>query len=132
LHSYFNLSSIENIAIEGLENKSYQNQLDGKEYVQEKRLLMIDKAETRHYYNTEDDAVIIDPVFNRKIRIEKSGSKNTTVWNPWEKTCAQMEDMQDDAFYTFVCVETVNKINNKIKLLPGEQHETKAIIGVEK
>lgn len=132
LHSYFNLSAIENIAIAGLQNTRYQNQLDSGDYIQEEQLLTIKKAETRHYYNTESDSIIIDPFFNRKIRIEKSGSKNTTVWNPWEETCTQMNDMPDDGFHTFICVETVNKIDNSIKLAPEEEHETSAIISVER
>lgn len=131
LHSYFNLSSIENIAIDGLQNTRYQNQLDSVDYLQEDPLLMIKKPETRHYYNTAADSVIIDPIFNRKIRIAKSGSNNTTVWNPGEETCAEMIDMPVDGYETFVCVETVNKIDDVVKLAPGETHETSAVISIE-
>jgi len=131
LHSYFNLSGIENISIEGLENTHYENQLDGQRYVQEEKLLKISEAITRHYYDTESDCVIHDPYFKRSIRIEKEGSKCSTVWNPGAEACAQMSDLPDDGYETFVCLETVNKINNTIQLLPGESHETTAIIGVE-
>lgn len=131
LHSYFSLSGIENISIEGLENTRYQNQLDGGDYKQETPLLTINKAETRHYYNTETTCVINDPIFNRRINIEKLGSKNSTVWNPWAETCAEMGDMPNDAYETFVCLETVNKIDDAIKLAPGASHETTAIISAE-
>ena len=43
-----------------------------------------------------------------------------------------MNDMPDDAFHTFVCVETVNKFDDTIKLASGETHETTAVIGAEK
>lgn len=131
LHSYFGLSSIENIKIEGLQNTNYYNQLEPGDFVQEAPTLQIQNAETRHYYNTETTCVINDPIFNRKIVVEKSGSKITTVWNPWEETCSKIDDMPDDAFYTFVCVETVNAFNDVVKLAPGETHETSAIIGLE-
>lgn len=131
LHSYFSVSAIQNISIEGLEKTRYQNQLDGGDYVQETPLLIIDKPTTHHYYDTVSDCLIHDPVFNRRIRIEKTGSKNSTVWNPWAETCAQMGDMPDNAYETFVCLETVNKINNEIRLAPGESHETTAIISAE-
>ena len=131
LHSYFSLSSIENIAIEGLQNTRYQSQLDGGDYMQESRLLRISEAETRHYYNTETPVIIYDPVFNRKIRIDKTGSRNTTIWNPWVETCEEMEDMPDDGYLTFVCLETVNKIGDVINLAPGEFHRTTAEISVE-
>lgn len=131
LHSYFNVSGIENVAIEGLQNTPYQNQLDGKEYVQDEELLMISKAETRHYYDTVTACRIDDPLYGRRIIVEKEGSKNSTVWNPWSETCKQMGDMPDDAYETFVCLETVNKINDIIQLAPGESHETKATIGIQ-
>lgn len=130
LHTYFSLSAIDNITIEGLENTLYQNQLDGGEYLQETSLLEIKQAETRHYYDTETTCIINDPIFKRRISIEKEGSKNTTVWNPWAETCTQIADLTDDAYHTFVCVETVNKINDVIKLAPGELHETTAVIGI--
>jgi glucose-6-phosphate 1-epimerase len=131
LHSYFNLSSIEEIKIEGLQNTRYNNQLDGGDFVQEEEILEIHKAETRHYYNTETDCFINDPLFSRRIKVAKSGSKITTVWNPWEETCAKIDDLPDEAFHTFVCIEAVNAFSNAIKLTPGESHETTAIIGLD-
>jgi len=131
LHSYFNLSGIENIAIEGLENTHYENQLDGQRYVQEEKLLKISEATTRHYFDTETDCVIHDPYFKRSMSIEKQGSKCSTVWNPGAEASAQMSDLPDDGYETFVCLETVNKINNTIQLLPGESHTTTAFIGLD-
>ena len=131
LHSYFNLSSIENIAIKGLANTSYHDQLHSADFTQDEEFLSIKNAETRHYFDTENPCVIYDPVFGRKIRIDKAGSKITTVWNPWEETSKKIDDLEDDGFYTFVCVETVNAFNNEIALAPGESHETTTIIGLE-
>lgn len=131
LHSYFNLSAIENIKIAGLENTHYENQLDGKQYLQKEEFLSVSGALTRHYHDTESDCVIVDPYFNRRIRIAKKGSKCSTVWNPGSEACAQMSDMPNDGYETFVCLETVNKINNQVELAPGESHETTAIISVE-
>jgi glucose-6-phosphate 1-epimerase len=131
LHSYFFLSAIENIAIEGLLGTRYINQLEPGEFVQEETNLEIAKAETRHYLDTESACIVEDSIFNRRIRIEKSGSKVTTVWNPWEETCAKIEDLPDEAYQVFVCIETVNAFNDTIFLAPGESHFTKAIIGLE-
>ena len=131
LHSYFSLSSIENITIEGLQNTRYHNQLEPGEFIQDTEKLEIKKAETRHYYDTESTCVINDPYFRRRISMAKSGSKVTTVWNPGEETCKKIDDMPDDAFQTFICVETVNAFNDAKKLAPGEIYETTAIIGLE-
>lgn len=132
LHSYFGLSSIENLAIEGLQGTSYHNQLEPGDFVQEEPLLEIHQAETRHYYNTEGPYIIEDTIFKKKIRVAKAGSQVTTVWNPWEETCASIADLPDDAYETFVCVEAVNAFNDSIHLAPKESHETSAMIGMEK
>lgn len=131
LHSYISLSAIQNISIYGLQNTSYYNQLEPGEAVQETPTLEITKPETRHYLNTEADCIIYDKVFNRNIRVAKTGSKVTTVWNPGEEACAKIDDMPDDAFHIFVCVEAVNAFNDMVTLAPGESHETSAIIGLD-
>lgn len=131
LHSYFNLSAIDNITIDGLEGAKYHNQLEPGDSVQEEAKLEIQEAMTRHYYDTEIPVIIEDSVFRRRIRMAKTGSKVTTVWNPGEETCAKINDLPDDAYHAFVCVETVNAFNNVIKLAPGESHETSTIIGLE-
>jgi glucose-6-phosphate 1-epimerase len=131
LHSYFSLSAIENISIEGLQDTKYIDQLAPGDYIQESAVLEIEKAETRHYQDTEATCVINDPVYRRRISIAKSGSKTTTVWNPGEEFCKKIDDLHDDAFHTFVCVETVNAFDDVIKLSPGDTHETSTVIGLE-
>lgn len=131
LHSYFNLSFIENISIVGLQGTPYHNQLEPGEFVQEESRLEVPKELTRHYYNTEAPCIIEDSVFGRRILVAKAGSKVTTVWNPGMEACANMADLPDDGYETFVCVETVNAFNDVISLSPGASHETTALIGLE-
>jgi glucose-6-phosphate 1-epimerase len=131
LHSYYNVSDIENIAITGLLGVNYHSQLEHGEFVQAIPVIEIKKAETRHYHNTEATCLIEDSVFDRKIRVAKSGSKITTVWNPGKETCATIGDMPNDAYKTFVCVEAVNAFDDAIILSPGDSHTTSAMIGLE-
>ena len=53
-----------------------------------------------------------------------------SVWNPGAETCAGLPDMPDDAYQAFLCVEAVNSFDDTIRLVPGESHETTAIIGL--
>lgn len=131
LHSYYKLSSIENIAITGLQGASYHSQLEPGEFIQKEPFLAINKAETRHYHQTEATCVIEDYGFRRDIRVEKSGSKITTVWNPGKETCATIGDLPNDAYKTFVCVEAVNAFDDVIILDPKESHTTAVMIGLE-
>jgi glucose-6-phosphate 1-epimerase len=131
LHSYFNISGIENISIKGLEGVSYYNGFEKELMTQETELLEIKQEENRRYIDTDNDCIIIDPIFNQVIRIMKEGSKVTVVWNPGEETSAKMEDLPDDGYEAFICVETVNAYNDTIELLPGEDHTTATIIGFD-
>lgn len=131
LHSYYNLSAIENAAIEGLQGTEYYNQLTGENGVQEEEVLQLKEATTRHYLDTEKPVIIADSIFKRRIKADKSGSKVTTVWNPWAEACAKIPDLTDDAWETFVCVEATNAFKHTLSLAPGESHETTAIIGLE-
>ncbi len=131
LHSYYNISALENISIEGLQQTTYYNQLTGENGIQEEEILHIQEPITRHYLNTITPVVIDDQIFNRRIKAEKLGSKVTTVWNPGEEACASISDLPDDAFHAFVCVEATNAFNFPIGLQPGESHETMAVIGIE-
>ncbi len=131
LHSYFDVSDISNVAIDGLAGTSYRIHFAPEVYKQETPMLEIVQPETRFYFNTEATCTIEDAAYLRKIVVEKSGSKVTAVWNPWEENCAKIDDIPDDGYREFVCVETVNTFDDAIHLAPGQSHETTAIIGVE-
>jgi len=131
LHSYFSVSGIENIGIKGLESASYYNGNESELITQETELLEIKKEENRRYINTIGDCVILDPIFNRSIRVSKTGSKVTVVWNPGEETSSKMDDISEGGFEEFVCVETVNAYNDIIKLSSGQEHTTATAIGFD-
>lgn len=131
LHTYYSLSAIESISIEGLKGTAYFDQLTGEFGIQEGEPLEITEALTRHYLNTESQVVIADSAFRRRIKVDKTGSKVTTVWNPGAETCAKIGDLPDDGFETFVCVEATNAFDYPVKLAAGESFETSAIIGLE-
>lgn len=130
LHTYYYLSDIKNIIISGLEGANYHNHLEPGILVQESSKLKIHQHETRHYHETEAACIIEDPGFNRKISVAKSGSKITTVWNPWAEACAGISDLPDDAYTNFICIEAVNSFENTITLQPKGSHETSAMIGL--
>jgi len=130
LHTYYNISDIEAITIDGLGGAVFHKHGEPGEFRQVTSLLEIHQSVDRHYHDTEVTCIISDSRFGRKILVNKSGSKVTTVWNPWVEGCAKMSDMPDDAYKTFICVEAVNSFDDAIVLNPGESHETSVIIGI--
>lgn len=131
LHSYFSLSALESLSLEGLQGLTYYNQLTGENGIQEEAILEITEATTRHYLNTETPVIINDSAFRRRIKVDKTGSKVTTVWNPGEEACAKIGDLPDEGYETFVCVEATNAFDYPVKLASGDSFETVAIIGLD-
>jgi glucose-6-phosphate 1-epimerase len=131
LHSYFSLSAIESVSIEGLKGLTYYNQNTGENEIQEEETLEITEPLTRHYLNTETPVIIADSAFRRRIKVDTTGSKVTTVWNPGAEICAKIGDLPDDAYETFVCVEATNAFDFPISLASGASFETSAIIGID-
>lgn len=117
LHCYFNISSIENIEIKGLNNHLYKNSLNGKVYKLEQDL-KIDGEFDSAFQNHTGTVEIIDTGLNRIISIDKTGSNTTVVWNP-NKDLAEMSEGQ---YKKFVCVEPANQGDFFVRLNPKEKH----------
>jgi glucose-6-phosphate 1-epimerase len=75
------------------------------------------------YLNSRNAVTINDPVMGRKIRVEKSGSNSTVVWNPFEKKAATMADIGAGEWRKYVCVEAVNALENTVTVAPGATHK---------
>ena len=73
---------------------------------------------------------IHDPLNQRTIVVEKTNSATTVVWNPWAEVAAKLSDMADDAWPSFVCVETANTATDAITLQPGATHAMQAVISL--
>ncbi len=131
LHSYFNVSSIANIMIKGLEGYSYLDKLDqGRRKVQEGAVTIGNETD-RIYLDTKTDCTIEDSGMQRRIGISKNGSRTTVVWNPWIDKAEKMKDFGDSEYKQMVCVETVNADTDVFSLAPGDTHTLESVIRVE-
>lgn len=130
LHSYFNVSDINNITIDGLLGATYFPAGIDTGIQQKERLLAIEKEENRRYLDHIATCTVDDRGYKRKIRVGKAGSKTTVVWNPGAAT-TKMNDMSPDGYKTFICVEAANAFNNTIQLGPGESFSLSTIIQSE-
>ena len=132
LHSYFNVADAAAIRVEGLDNCEYADKVLNVESCQE-GAVVIDREIDRVYRGTSGIVRVVDPVFNRVIRIAKSGSNSTVVWNPWIDKSKRMPDFGDEEYHTMVCVEAANApaANDDRVLAPGAMAELRQIISVE-
>lgn len=122
LHTYFNISDIKNITVEGLDECDYLDKVDDFELKKQSGVIKVDKETDRVYINTEKAVSIIDDSYKRKITVTKNGSLSTVVWNPWQDKANEIGDMGKEGFRHMICVETANACNNKIRLSSGKSH----------
>lgn len=130
-HSYYRVHNVPDVSVHGLDGLSFIDKVDDFKTKTQHGPLRITGETDKIYLNTEGECVIEDPGFNRSIRINKSGSSSTVVWNPWEEKAGQMQDLGDRDYLNFVCVETANAGDDTVTISPGEQHELQMNIVVE-
>ncbi|MES1180859.1 MAG: D-hexose-6-phosphate mutarotase [Verrucomicrobiota bacterium] len=129
LHTYFHVGHIGAVAITGLQGAAYvDNAGDGHGALKPdaEPKLRITRETNRLYRDTNGPVEIRDDSFQRTIRVEKSGSHSTVVWNPW--TTQKLPDDFDPAEHQhMVCVESGNVKPNRISLAPGQTSALKVV-----
>jgi glucose-6-phosphate 1-epimerase len=132
LHTYFAIADIHQTSVSGLEGTTYIDKTDGfKRKEQGKEPVRIAKEADQVHLSTTATCVIHDPVWNRRIIVEKSGSDSTVVWNPWIEKTKGMSDMAPDDWKGMICVESANAADNAVHLAPGSSHTLTVSIRVE-
>jgi glucose-6-phosphate 1-epimerase len=132
LHTYFTVGDINTISVEGLSGADYLDHLAG--FARKTEIgdaIRFDREVDRIYLDAPHTVIIRDPSLRRSVRIEKSGSASTVVWNPWIAKAKAMPDFGDDEYKQMVCVESGNVAANKIKLPPGESSTLKVTLSSE-
>ncbi len=131
LHSYFNVADASAIKVLGLEDCEYSDKVINVEG-QQAGAIVIDREIDRVYRRTSGIVKVEDPVFARTIRIAKSGSTSTVVWNPWIEKSKRMPDFGDEEYHTMVCVEAANAAaaaDDRV-LVPGAMAELRQMISL--
>jgi D-hexose-6-phosphate mutarotase len=131
LHTYFHVGNIGAVGISGLQGAPFNDNAaggNGDLKVENDPVLKIVKETNRVYPDNTAAVEIRDEMFKRTIRVEKSNSQSTVVWNPW--TTQKLPDDFDPAEHkNMVCVESGNVKQNKILLAPGKSSALKVVIG---
>ena len=131
LHTYFSISDVAQMKIRGLESCDYLDKVGEPARRTQQGAIVIESEVDRVYVDTEADCVIEDAGLKRAIRIDKSGSRSTVVWNPWTEKANKMGDFGEHGYRGMVCVESVNAFDNLVTVKPGETHRLKVEYSVE-
>jgi glucose-6-phosphate 1-epimerase len=129
LHTYFAIGDIAEVGITGLTGTTYIDKVDNFTTKLESGAAVQISSETdRIYLDTAEPVEIHDSRLHRKIRVEKTGSASTVVWNPWAVKAKQMSDFGDEEYKQMVCVEAGNVALNKITVAPRKSASLKVVL----
>lgn len=122
LHTYFKVSDIRDIEILGLNECEYIDLIDQNARKTQIGAVRFTNETGRVFINTMNDCFIHDSGYDRTIRIEKTGSQSTVVWNPWQDTASKMNDLGSQQWQKMVCIETANALDNAVTIEAGAHH----------
>jgi glucose-6-phosphate 1-epimerase len=122
LHTYFAVSDITAVQVEGFDSLTYIDKLDSNARKTWNGPIKFAGEVDRIYLGHTADAAIVDQGAGRRIFIQKAGSSSSVVWNPWIDKCARLGDMGPEGYRTMVCVETANAGDDIVTLDPGGRH----------
>jgi D-hexose-6-phosphate mutarotase len=122
LHTYFQISDIANIRVLGLEGSEYIDLVNQNKVRSQQDAITFDGELGRIFLDNQATCVIEDSAFNRHIRIEKTGSNTTAVWNPGLGVASKMDDLGAEGWRDMVCVESANAMENFVMVVSGAKH----------
>ncbi|KAK4747900.1 hypothetical protein SAY87_014486 [Trapa incisa] len=118
--TYFSISDISEVRVEGLETLDYLDNLCQRERFTEQGDAITFESEVDRVYLSSSDIAIFDHERKRTFIIRKEGLPDVVVWNPWDKKAKALNDLGDEEYKHMLCVDGA-AIEKPIPLKPGEE-----------
>uniref|UniRef100_A0A1D1YCZ0 glucose-6-phosphate 1-epimerase n=2 Tax=Anthurium amnicola TaxID=1678845 RepID=A0A1D1YCZ0_9ARAE len=120
-HTYFSVSDISEVRIEGLETLDYLDNLCRRErFTEQGDALTFESEVDRVYLGSPNVVAVLDHEKKRTFLIRKEGLSDIGVWNPWEKKSKSMIDFGDEEYKQMLCVDGA-AVERPITIRPGEE-----------
>ncbi|XP_074264952.1 putative glucose-6-phosphate 1-epimerase isoform X1 [Silene latifolia] len=118
--TYFAISDISEVRVEGLETLDYLDSLKERERFTEQGDALTFESEIDRVYLSSSDVALFDHGSKKTFQIRKQGLPDVAVWNPWDKKAKAISDLGDDEYKEMLCVDGA-VIEKPITLKPGEE-----------
>lgn len=108
LHTYVAVADIARATVEGLAGVPYRDQTRGNaSVVDEAPGLTFEREVDRLYVRTPRELRLHDGrgPDARVVAIHADGFPDAVVWNPWAEKARALDDLADDEYQRFVCIE---------------------------
>ena len=122
LHSYFAVSDIRQVAVQGLDGCRYIETLEDWQMRQQQGALRFAGETDRIYLDVPNTLRLEDAGWQRTICLEATGSRSAVLWNPWIDKAQRLSDFAADAWQRMLCIETANIWDDCLELAPGASH----------
>ena len=122
LHSYFAVSDVRQVGVEGLDGCRYLDTLDDWRERHQDGALRFAGETDRIYLGTPARLSIVDPGWGRRIHLDSSGSRSAVLWNPWIDKARRLSQFAADAWQGMLCIETANVMEDVVRLAADERH----------
>ncbi|KAG5061537.1 hypothetical protein JHK87_002566 [Glycine soja] len=120
-HTYFSVSDISEVRVEGLETLDYLDNLHQKErFTEQGDALTFESEVDRVYLDSSNTVAVLDHEKKRTFVIRKEGLPDVVVWNPWERKSKSIVDLGDEEYKQMLCVDGA-AVEKSITLRPGEE-----------
>jgi glucose-6-phosphate 1-epimerase len=130
LHTYNRVADIHGVRLLGLDGTSFLDNTDSNKKKTQLGEVTIASQTDNAFMNTPNAVDLLDPRMHRRIRLQKSNSSTTVVWNPWQGEAVGLRDLSEAEWKQFLCVEASNIIGAAVTLAPGQEHTMSAVLNV--
>jgi glucose-6-phosphate 1-epimerase len=122
LHSYFAVSDIRQVEVDGLAGCRYIETLEHWQERQQSGPLRFTGETDRIYQQLPSRLSIRDPGWQRRVCLESHGSRSAVLWNPWVDKAQRLSSFAADAWQRMLCIETANVWDDCVQLAAGASH----------
>lgn len=122
LHTYFAVSDVRQVGVEGLQACRYIDTLQDWQELRQQDAPVFAAETDRIYLDTPARLSIVDPGWGRRIHLDARGSRSAVLWNPWVDKARRLSQFPDNAWQNMLCIETANVLEDVVQLNAGERH----------
>ncbi|SDP95104.1 D-hexose-6-phosphate mutarotase [Ectopseudomonas guguanensis] len=122
LHTYFAVSDVRQVSVEGLQACRYIDTLQDWQELRQQDAPVFAAETDRIYLDTPARLSIVDPGWGRRIHLDARGSRSAVLWNPWIDKARRLSQFPDDAWQNMLCIETANVLEDVVQLKTDERH----------
>ncbi|KAI9278227.1 galactose mutarotase-like domain-containing protein [Phascolomyces articulosus] len=119
LHTYFYAPNIADVTVNGLKSLHFIDKVANGAKESESRDQVTVASEVDRIYCDVPDHLQVNFGKEYSISVEKTGLKDTVVWNPWTDKAKAMGDFGDEEYHNMICVE-VGSVADWVKLGGGK------------